>query len=850
VETKYDSVLPLTLEGGRKTSMPRFETEGSHPMRWILQPRLLAMNTILVLVYFAAGRLGLSFALVNPSASPVWPASGVALAALLLFGPRVWPGIFVGAFLVNLSTSGRPAMSLGIAVGNTLEGVLGRYLVDRHNASRRSFDRLGDVWRFFALGGGVSTIVAATVGVTSLYLGGSAVPSEFGAVWLTWWLGDAVGVLIFTPLILLWANDFRLRWSREQAVEVAILLATIVLVGHALFGGWLPARLEHYPLDFLCIPMFVWVALRFSQREAATAVLVLSWIAISGTLAGVGPFIGTSQSDSLQLLQVFLGLVSVLTLALAAVVAEGRRGHEATARMATIVKSANDAIITKDLDGTITSWNPAAERMFGYAAGDVVGRNITIIIPEEYRHEETAVLGKIARGEIVDRFETVRTHKDGTRVNVSLTVSPVLSSDGRIIGASKIARDIGDRIRLEEARNALLAREQEARAEAEAGNRAKEEFLAILSHELRTPLNAVYGWARMMQTRELDDETSARALDAIVRNANAQVQLIDDLLDVSRVINGKMRLEVRLVDVKEVIEAALDVVGPSAEAKGVRVEAMFDPRGGLVNGDPGRLQQIVWNLAINAVKFTPAGGHVQVRAHRTNEHVEIIVSDTGHGIPAHVLPYVFDRFRQWDSSSTRAHSGLGLGLALVKHLTELHHGTVSAESAGEGKGATFKVALPRAVATPTLHGTPPTGSALSLEPGVRLEGLRILVVDDESDARELATTILDGAGATVKSCRSAADALAVLQGWRPDVLVSDIDMPGEDGYSLIRKIRELDEARGGRTPAVAVTAYGRTEDRVRTLSSGYSMHIPKPVDPDEFTTIIASVARVLRPPSR
>jgi PAS domain S-box-containing protein len=823
---------------------------GSNPVARILEPRSLATIAILAFVYFAAGKLGLRFAVVHPSASPVWPASGVAVAAVLLLGSRVWPGVFIGAFLVNVSTSVGFLLSIGIAAGNTLEAILGGYLVDRFNDARRDFERPGDVGRFFVLAGLVSTAVAATVGATSLYLAGRAGPFDYGAVWVTWWLGDAVGVLIATPLILLWANDPRVRWSREQVVEAVMLLLTIVLVGRVLFGGWIPSRLERYPLDFMCIPLFVWVAFRFGQREAATAVLILSGIALSGTVAGVGPFIGTSPSDSLLLLQVFLGLTSVLTLVLAAVVAEGRRGHQATARIATIVKSANDAIITKTLDGTVMSWNPAAERLFGYTAAEAVGRNITMIVPPEHRDEETMVLTKIGRGEIVDRFETVRTRKDGTSVHVSLTVSPVRSSDGKIIGASKIARDISDRVRLEEARSALLAREQEARADAEAGNRAKDEFLAILSHELRTPLNAVYGWARMMQTRQLDEETSARALDAIVRNANAQVQLIDDLLDVSRVINGKMRLDVRPVDVREVIDAALDAVGPAAEAKGVRLEAVLDPRGGMVNGDPGRLQQIVWNLVMNAVKFTPAGGHVQVRLHRRSESVEIVVSDTGQGIAAHVLPFVFDRFRQWDSSSTRAHSGLGLGLALVKHLTELHRGTVSAESAGEGTGATFTVTLPLTVASQLLPGPWPRVSGLTLAAGGRLDGLRILAVDDDPDALELASTILGSAGATVKTCRSAADALAMLQDWRPDVLVSDIDMPGEDGYSLIRKVRALDEGRGGRTPAVALTAYGRTEDRVRTLSSGYSMHLPKPVDPDEFTTIIASVARVLRSPHR
>jgi PAS domain S-box-containing protein len=812
--------------------------------------RAVWTNAVLAFFYVVFEEIGLHFAALDPGTAPVWPASGLALAAILLFGRRLAIGVFAGAFLFGLVGSARLPMAIGVAAAYTLEGLIGAYLVTRFNERRRDFERPGDVWRFFMLAGLVSTAAAATIGVTSLELGGHLGASGYAAAWVNWWLADAVGILVVAPPMLLWSITPRLRWRRDHIVEAALLLATIVLVGQMLFRGWIPHRAEHLPLDFLCIPLFVWVAFRFSQREAATAIAIFSWIALSGTVAGDGPFIGATSADALLLLQMFLGLASVLTLALSAVVADSRRGHEATTRIATIVKSANDAIVTKTLDGTITSWNPAAEMMFGYTAEEAIGRNIAIIIPKEHLHEEAMVLGKIGRGELVDQFDTVRTRKDGTSIDISLTVSPVRSIDGAIIGASKIARDISDRKRLEEARGALLAREQEAHASAVAGNRAKDEFLAILSHELRTPLNAVYGWAHMMRTGRLDGDTTARALDAIVRNANAQVQLIDDLLDVSRIINGKMQLDVRITDLKEVIEAALDAVRPAARAKGVRLEAAIDSPGASVNGDPGRLQQIIWNLLANAVKFTPAGGDVRVSLESANGRVKILVTDTGQGIPADVLPFVFDRFRQWDSSSTRAHSGLGLGLTLVKELAVLHRGTVAAESEGTGKGATFTVTLPVSIAPHALMDAPPTGSEIARDAGVRLDGLRILVVDDEADALELTSTILAGAGATVKTCRSANDALATVQGWRPDVLVSDIDMPGEDGYSLIQKVRALDVLRGGRTPAVALTAYGRTEDRVRTLASGYSMHIPKPVVPEQFTTIIASVTRVFPAPHR
>jgi signal transduction histidine kinase/ActR/RegA family two-component response regulator len=416
--------------------------------------------------------------------------------------------------------------------------------------------------------------------------------------------------------------------------------------------------------------------------------------------------------------------------------------------------------------------------------------------------------------------------------------------------ADALAIAAEERTRGEAEREELLRREQAARAAAETANRAKDEFLAVLSHELRTPLNAVYGWARMLQTGQVRDEAAERALEAIVRNSNAQVRLIDDLLDVSRVVSGKMRLDVRLVELRAVIEEALDAVRPAAEAKNIRLQSILDPRAGPITGDPDRLQQVMWNLMMNAVKFTPRGGRVQVHLQRVNSHIEIVVSDTGQGIAPSVLPFIFDRFRQADSSSTRGHGGLGLGLALVKHLVELHGGSVTAQSAGEGHGATFIVKLPLTIADfsdglkPRLHPTAATIEALPQ--GVRIDGVRVLVVDDDPEALALASSILIGAGATVQTCLSAPEALILLQEWRPDVLVSDIEMPGEDGHALIRKVRALGSDRGGRTPAVALTAYGRPQDRVLSLTVGYNMHVPKPVDPGELTTIIASVAA--RPP--
>jgi signal transduction histidine kinase/CheY-like chemotaxis protein len=392
----------------------------------------------------------------------------------------------------------------------------------------------------------------------------------------------------------------------------------------------------------------------------------------------------------------------------------------------------------------------------------------------------------------------------------------------------------------------LYEKEQQARLDAEAANRTKDEFLATLSHELRTPLNAILGWARMLEAGELAPAVRDKALGVIVRNAKMQSQLIEDLLDVSRIVSGKLKLETRPMALAPVVEAAIDTIRPGAAAKDIGVQTAIDAAGGTVLGDPGRLQQVVWNLLSNAVKFTPPGGRVHVSLQSVAGHAEIIVADTGRGIPDALLPVIFDRFRQADSSSRRAHGGLGIGLALVRHLAEMHGGTVSVDSAGDSQGATFTVKLPLLnEGQPDRDGVEPaarTGAAIQRAPGGMLEGLTVLVVDDERDALELFATILAGAGAETRAALSTHEALRILDDWLPDVVVSDIEMPGEDGYALIRRLRARGDAAVS-LPAVAVTAYGRIEDRVRALEAGFQMHIVKPVEPTELVAVIASLAR-------
>jgi PAS domain S-box-containing protein len=827
--------------------------------------------------------------------------------------------------------------------------------------------------------------------------------------------------------------------------------------------------------------------------------------------------------------------------------------------LSSLIESADDAIISKTLDGIITSWNKGAERIFGYVAEEVLGKPITIIIPPDHLQEEPAILARLRAGERVEHFETVRMRKDGQLLAISLTVSPIKGANGQIVGASKIARDIteqvqgqralaeatqrlklalaaahlgdwiwdartnlvtlsdtaaeifgvpsglkmtreelrkllepedGDRARaITEAalanhtdyeieyrlnrpdnsdawisakgrgiydqngsvigqlgfvqdismrkRNEQTLREQaealkilnevvkvisaeldlhktvqavtdaatgltgaqygsffynvlneegssymlftlagaprelfdhlpmpratdlfgptfrgegvvrignvrldprygknspyygmpddhlpvtsylavpvvsrscevlgglffghpdpdafterdemvvaglaaqaavamdnarlyeaakRARADAERAaadkerlfrqaeesSRLKEEFLATISHELRTPLSAILGWARMLRMGQLSEENAAKALDTIERNARAQAQLVDDLLDVSRIITGKLRMNVQPADPNSFIEAAVEAVKPAADAKGVRVHKVIDT--GLISipGDPVRLQQVVWNLLSNAIKFTPRGGHVQIRSERVNSHLEIVVSDTGQGIAPDFLPHVFDRFRQADQKTSRHHGGMGLGLAIVRHLVEMHGGTVHANSKGEGHGSTFTVMLP---ITP-VYQVDPSGArvhpaARDLLPADdnctdRLDGIRILVVDDEADTRELLREGLQYCGAKVSVAANAAEALDALTTTSPDVLISDIGMPGVDGYDLIRQVRELPRERGGTIPAIALTAYTRTEDRLQSLRAGYDMHVPKPVELAELVAVAATVVR-------
>jgi hypothetical protein len=432
----------------------------------------------------------------------------------------------------------------------------------------------------------------------------------------------------------------------------------------------------------------------------------------------------------------------------------------------------------------------------------------------------------------------------------------IRGASGEPLWIAGVNIDITERKRSEEERALLLRNAQEARREAETANKLKDEFLATLSHELRTPLNAIMGWAHLLGMGELDGANRDKAVETITRNAQLQTQLISDILDMSRITTGKLRLSLASVDLPAIIQGALDTVRPSAAAKAIQLEADLSFDGGPLQGDSARLQQVMWNLLSNAIKFTPRDGHVQVRVDSARPDVEITVQDDGPGIQPEFLPYIFDRFRQADSSSTRAHRGLGLGLSIVRHLVEMHGGTVRGMNRSDRSGAIFKVTLPhtaaaaQSVGTPAEAGPAPADGGALLDSAPSLKDLRVLVVDDQADAREVVATVLERYGAEARVAASASEAYALLERDRPDVLVADLEMPGEDGYSLLARIRALPPELGGLTPAVALTAYATGQDRMKVLAAGFQVHVPKPIHPLELATIVANLAGTAwkRPP--
>ncbi|WP_439566499.1 ATP-binding response regulator, partial [Gloeocapsopsis crepidinum] len=481
--------------------------------------------------------------------------------------------------------------------------------------------------------------------------------------------------------------------------------------------------------------------------------------------------------------------------------------------------------------------NEAFTRMTGYNLQEVLGKTPRLLQGPKTDKETLTRIRTTLQQWQSDVFELVNYRKDGSEFWVELSIVPIADDTGWYTHWISVQRDITQRKEVEEVLAKLLLREQQVRMATEEASRMKDEFLAVVSHELRTPLNAMLGWSRLLRSRSLNEQTTIRALETIERNAQAQTQLIEDLLDISRMMRGKLRLQCRPIHLTNLIEAAIDTIQLAAAAKDIQIHSLLTTTKS-VFGDPDRLQQIIWNLLSNAIKFTPHGGRVEISLIEQNTYIELNVTDNGQGISADFLPHIFEQFRQADSSSSRKQGGIGLGLAIARNLVELHGGTISATSQGIGTGATFIVRLP----LPRESDVPETTNDTEFSPESGITGLKVLVVDDEADARELLKIMLEQAGANVTAVSSVSEAINLIEQLQPDILLSDIGMPEEDGYSLIQKTKHLKTKSGKQIPAAAITAYARAEDQAKALQAGFQTHLSKPIDPVQLMTVVKTLA--------
>jgi len=811
--------------------------------------------TVLVAItalYFFAGKVGLSLAFVHASATAVWPPAGIALAAVLWSGFRIWPAVLVGAFLVNVTTAGSAATSLGIATGNTLEALAGAYLVQRFASGLRAFERAGSIFRFALLAGMVATAVSPTIGVTSLAASGYAQWADFAAIWWTWWLGDAGGVLVLAPALITWAQAPRLAWNSRRAGEAALLLSTVVLVGNAVFGAaLLPARA--YPLEFLCLPPLLWAAFRFRQRTVATCIVLLAAIAVWGTLRGSGPFVRVSPNESLLLLQAFLATISVTMLPVSALVSHDRRVARARerlrasaererARLSAVLRHMPAGVMIAEApSGRIILGNEQVERIWGhpFQPGQSLDayRERLGVRPDgrPYEPGDWPLSRSLAAGETVMEEEVRFRRGDGEWATMSVSSAPIHDQRGRTASAVVIFSDVTDRKRAEAAREEFLLREQGLRREAEAASRAKDEFLAMLSHELRNPLAAVANAARVLRGPVVSDEHVAQTRAIISRQIDHLARLIDDLLDVARVTTGGIELQRQPTDLAEAVRVSLNALRLAGAAEHHQVTVDAAPA--WVSGDATRLEQVITNLVANALKYTPHGGHVRVRTGIEGPDTVLEVEDNGPGIAPDALPRVFDLFYQAERGLDRAQGGLGIGLTLVQRLVRLHDGAVAITRPASGQGTLFTVRLPALAAAPAER--PPPGPS----PGA-LAPRRVLVIEDHEDTRESFRLYLESSGHSVACAADGPSGIEAARRFEPDIAFVDIGLPGIDGYEVARALRA--SSRGEDIVLVALTGYGRAEDRARSAQAGFDAHLIKPVAFDRLAEPLSTLRRRLR----
>jgi len=663
-------------------------------------PTLPAIGA-LALIYLVVGKLALNLAFVNASASPVWPPAGIALAALLVLGFRVWPAIFVGAFLVNFWTTLNISTSLGIASGNTLEAICGAWLVNRFAGGMQVFDRPQNVFKF-ALAALISTTIAPTFGVSSLEIGGFAQWSNYWPIWLTWWLGDASGILVVAPLLILWSvTASRRNWNRAQAVEVTILLLLLVALAETVFGGWFPISARNYPISFICGPIVIWTAFRFTPRETATGIFVLSAIAIWGTLHGFGPFILQTENQSLLMLQSWTAALTITAMAIAAAIAERNRAQIA-------IEQQKDAV--------------------------------------------------------------------------------------------------------------------------EAANRTKDNFLAMLSHELRTPLTPVMAALDTLDANGLGSTESKNSLAMIRRNVELESQLIDDLLDLTRIAKDKLQLRFGPLDAHEVINSVVEICRPEGQARNLKLHLNLRAGAHHISGDASKFQQIVWNLLKNAIKFTADNGEITISSSNPETQLlAIAVHDTGIGIEPEIMNRIFDPFEQGEHAFQRRYGGLGLGLAISKSLAQAHGGTLIARSEGRDRGSTFIL---------TMKTVPPPPRIMKLTaPVPESRPLRILLVDDHLDTCTALERLLVRRGHLVAAAHNVRSAMETAARNSFDLLISDIALPDGTGTELMTYLRAI-----SRIPGIAISGFGMNGDIEKSIEAGFAEHLVKPV---KMESLEAAIDRVM-----
>ena len=826
----------------------------------------LSGSTALAAVYFATAKLGLALAYVAPEVTVFWPPTGIALASVLVFGYRVAPAIWVGAFLANLTVPEPVAVATGIATGNTLEAVVGAWLLHRWGL-RPALERIRCV--FYLLGGGalLSTTISATIGLVSLCLAGLRPWSAFARIWVIWWLGDAMSVLIVAPLLLVWSRAPRGEWRNARIGEALVLGGGLVAALWLIFATRVFPAVT--PLHYALFPFAIVAALRFGQPGTTMVNALASAIAVWGTVAGVGPYGGGDIASGLVQAQLFLAVIAGTGLILASAIAERAQGdrfrvadYAATHALAESVSVGEGAsgvlrAVCQSLDWNfgalwlvdddtqelrcLESWH-SPERAFPEFAGathrQTFARGIglpgrvwasgepawipDVVIDTNFPRAASAASEglhgafafPIRRGrEVLGVIEFYSRELQEPDADLLARIAALGSQIGQFI----------ERQRAKLAREDLLARERAARSEAELANRAKDEFLAMLGHELRNPLGAITNATHVLNLGASDERvTASRAI--IARQTAHLTRLVDDLLDVARVQSGRVELQREVVDLGKLVERCAETLEPAEHRRTLHLSTPSL----LVDADPARLDQVVTNLLANALKYTAPGGHVWVSVARERDRAVLRVRDDGIGISREILPRVFDLFVQADRSLDRSKGGLGLGLTLVKRLVELHGGTVSAASEGPDRGSEFVVELPLA----TGEGSRGADPAASTGPRTR----RILIVEDHDDAREGLELLLSTMGHSVRVASDGVEGLDTLRRWRPEVAIIDIGLPGLDGYALARAVRsdrELDSVL-----LVALTGYGGSRDRDQAIEAGFGMHLVKPVTSEALSRVL------------